>query len=373
MAKFDRYLLAQLTMTFGFFALVLVSVYWVNRAVSLFDQLISDGQSAWVFLELTALTLPNVILLVLPVAVFVATLVVINRLSKESELVVMQATGFSSWRLVRPALYFGLIVAALMAVLAHYLVPISRTQLALRQDEISRDFTAKFLNEGRFMHPSTDVTLYIRQITPLGELRDVLLSDAKNPRQQTTYTAKRALLARTDEGPQLIMFDGLAQSLHDDNRLSTVRFDSLTYNLASLLAKNTARVPNERELSTPRLLAASPSDQRLTGRSRAVLRAEGHARLAQPFLAPVLAVLAAAALFTGNFSRLGLTRPIILAVVLMITVQVLLNLVMETGRSDENAWPALYVPVLFGASAGLFLLSLSSAPRWPQRLLGMRP
>ena len=73
MSKFDRYMLSQLMMLFGFFALVLVSVYWINRAVSLFDQLISDGQSAWVFLEFTALTLPNVIRLVLPVAAFVAT------------------------------------------------------------------------------------------------------------------------------------------------------------------------------------------------------------------------------------------------------------------------------------------------------------
>jgi hypothetical protein len=30
---------------------VLVSVYWVNSAVRLFDRLISDNQSVWVFLE----------------------------------------------------------------------------------------------------------------------------------------------------------------------------------------------------------------------------------------------------------------------------------------------------------------------------------
>ena len=58
---FDRYVLSRLMTLFGFFAVVLVGVYWINRAVRLFDQLISDGQSAIVFLEITALTLPNVI------------------------------------------------------------------------------------------------------------------------------------------------------------------------------------------------------------------------------------------------------------------------------------------------------------------------
>ena len=46
MGKFDRYLFSQLMVLFGFFSLVLVMVYWINRAVVLFDQLIANGQSA---------------------------------------------------------------------------------------------------------------------------------------------------------------------------------------------------------------------------------------------------------------------------------------------------------------------------------------
>ena len=72
MARFDRYMLSQLMVLFGFFALVLVSVYWVNRAVILFDRLIADGHSAGVFLEFTVLSLPRVIGLVLPMAAFAA-------------------------------------------------------------------------------------------------------------------------------------------------------------------------------------------------------------------------------------------------------------------------------------------------------------
>ncbi len=49
MPRIDRYILGQLLTLFGFFALVLVSVYWINRAVSLFDDLLNDGQTAWWF------------------------------------------------------------------------------------------------------------------------------------------------------------------------------------------------------------------------------------------------------------------------------------------------------------------------------------
>src|SRR5699024_12222819 len=57
------------------------------RALSLFERLIADGQAALVVLEFTALTLPVVIALVLPVAGFAATVYGINRLSGDSEMV----------------------------------------------------------------------------------------------------------------------------------------------------------------------------------------------------------------------------------------------------------------------------------------------
>ena len=104
--RFDRYMLSQLLVLFGFFALVLVAVYWVNRAVVLFDRLIADGHSAGIFLEFTVLSLPAVVALVLPMSAFAAAVYVTNRLSNDSELVVVRATGFSPWRLARPVLAF---------------------------------------------------------------------------------------------------------------------------------------------------------------------------------------------------------------------------------------------------------------------------
>ena len=48
MSRIDRYLLSQLLSVFAFFTLVLVAVYWVNRAARLFDAVVGDGQSFWV-------------------------------------------------------------------------------------------------------------------------------------------------------------------------------------------------------------------------------------------------------------------------------------------------------------------------------------
>jgi len=72
LSKFDRYMLAQLMVVFGFFSLVMVLVYWNNRAVLIFDQLLSDGQTASVVLELTILPLRNGLRVGIPTAAFPA-------------------------------------------------------------------------------------------------------------------------------------------------------------------------------------------------------------------------------------------------------------------------------------------------------------
>ncbi len=363
MSRFDRYLLSHLLALFGFFSLVLVAIYWVNRAVGLFDQLIGDGQSALVFLEFSVLTLPNVIRLVLPISAFAATVYGINRLMADSELVVMQATGFSAFRLARPVLYFGLIAALMMMVLMHVLVPASRASLAARSAEISENMTARFLNDGQFMHPGDGVTLYIREITQTGELRDLFLSDDRRPENRAIYTASRALLVRGDTGPKLVMIDGMMQVLGADSRLSVTRFADFTYDLAGLIADNT--LPNRTidEMSTADLLRAPQALLAETGQTRAAFLYEGHSRFGQPFLATAAAMIGFSALLLGAFSRFGLWRQIGFAVVLLIVTQTINTGATGIGLRDARAWPLAYAAPVFGLLVSTLLLWISQRPR----------
>ena len=364
MPRFDRYLLSQLLALFGFFSLVLVAVYWVNRAVGLFDQLIGDGQSAVVFLEFSMLTLPNVIRLVLPISAFAASVYVANRLMQESELVVMQATGFSAFRLARPVLYFGLIVAGMMMLLMHVLVPASRTALADRSAEISQNVTARFLKDGQFLHPGDGITLYIREVAATGELLDLFLADDRKPETRATYTARRALFVRAETGPKLLMFDGMVQVLTSETEsLSITRFSDFTYDLAGLIATQTRSARSADEASTAELLAASPALIAETGESRAALVFEAHDRLAQPFLATAAALIGFASLLLGAFSRFGLWRQVLIAVVLLIVVQAISTVATSAGSTTQGGWVLAYAAPAVGLGIGTFALWWSQRPR----------
>jgi len=364
LGRIDRYILSRLTAVFGLAALVLILVYWINRAVLLFDQLIADGQTAWVFLEFTALALPSIVKIVLPLAAFAATLHTVNRLSSDSELTVLQATGASPWRLARPVLAFGLVVALLVSALAHVLAPASLARLSEREAEIAETATARLLREGEFISPLPGITLYIRDVTPEGELRGLLLSDSRDAGTSITYTASSAYLVRGLAGPQIVMIDGIIQRLgRDDGRLATTAFADLAFDLGPLMAGAGTDGRRSREVPTLELLRASPETVRETGKDAATLFAEAQDRLAEPLLAPVAALIALGTMLMGQFSRFGAWRQVLVAILLAIAVKGVESVSVQAARADPALWPLSYLPAASGFAVGALLLWLAGRDR----------
>ncbi len=363
MAKFDRYMLSQLMVLFGFFSLVLVLVYWINRAVVLFDRLIADGQAFGVFVEFSILSLPSVIQLALPLASFAATVYVTNRMSTEAELTVVQAAGYSPFRLARPVLYFGLIVALFMSVLTHFLVPLSSTRLADRQADVARNITARLVTEGQFLEPASGVTFYVRDVSPSGALLDIFLSDVRSPSRQVTYTASQAFLIREEDSIQLVMTDGLIQTfLTQDQRLFTTTFEDFAFNISALTGDDAVARRDYRNLTTPQLLNPTPEIVAETRRSAARLIARGHDRFGQSILATVGALLGFAALMVGGYSRFGVWKQIVFAVLLIVLIKAFETVGLNAARSDPSLWFASYLQNIVGFVIVWFLLFWAGRP-----------
>ena len=363
MTRFDRYMLSQLMVLFGFFALVLVSVFWINKAVRIFDRLIGDGQPAWVFLEFTALTLPGVIGVVLPIAAFAGSVYVANRLSTESELTVMQATGYSPWRLVRPVLVYGVIIALMMSLLSHFLVPASLNQLRLRKAEVSQNITAKLLTEGEFLHPAPGITFYIREITPDGVLKNVFLSDLRNPDAQVTYTSTNAYLVQQGGSTKLIMLSGLAQHLkRKDNRLFTTHFDDFSYDVSRLISRDTISLDKVGFADTMDMLLRPEAVAKRTNTTTGAVMSEVHGRFSKALMCIIAALIGFATLLLGTYSRFGVWWQIVGAFLLLVMVKLIENAVTITVLSNARMWPLMYLPVLVGGGVAAVLLTLASHP-----------
>ena len=361
MSKFDRYVLSQYLLFFGFFSLILVAVFWLNQAVILFDVLIGDGQTAFVFLEFTALSLPRLIRMILPMSAFAAVLYFTNRLSSESELTVMKATGASPWQMARPAFWFGICVGLMMAVLTNLLLPASTSRLSLREAEISQNIAARLLTEGTFLHPTDGVTFYIRDIAADGTLNDVFLSDKRDPEQATLYTASRAFLVREDDGARLIMVNGMAQALDAGRQaLSLTLFEDFSYDISSLMPSGASGKRSYRAIPTLELLMHRQRIADTEGHRLGTLTEELHVRITRPLNCFAVALLGFSTLLLGGFSRFGLWRQMLGAFGLLIVLETVRGTVSPPVEANPAMWPILYLPPLLATALSAVFLQIAS-------------
>lgn len=281
----------------------------LTQSLSTLDLIVENRQSAATFFYITILAIPQLVAIILPLAVFIAVLYAINRLSTDSELVVAKASGFSSWDISSP-----IIRLAVLAAIAHLIINIAVQPYSFRQMraellKVKTDLASQVIRAGEFTSPTPGLNLYSRTISSNGALEDVIIHDSRDPDKVQTYASETGQISKVNSSARLSLFNGDIQEIVADDQLDIIRFETYTIDLSDIIAVDTVlRLkksdrylhellrPNIREFSTEKL--------------RSSYIAEGHARLASPLYSLVLALLALAFLVRGELQRTGYGRKI---------------------------------------------------------------
>ncbi|MEL6337293.1 MAG: LPS export ABC transporter permease LptF [Pseudomonadota bacterium] len=366
MSRLNRYVYRQLLGPFAFFVLVFTGVIWLSQSLRVIETVVNNGQSAMVFLEFTALLLPRVMTIVLPVAAFAATLYAINRLFGDSEIVVMFAAGQSGLTLLRPVLMFAMTLFVLLMAISIYIVPHAQREMRTRITEVRGDVAAAFLREGTFITPSQGVTVFIREIGSEGALDGVFIHDIRDETQIATYTAERAVLLSDVGATRLVMFDGVAQiaDATKPDALSLLRFDQLGYDLSQFAGEQRERLRKPSEMFLPDLLSITEEEAAQRLRPLGEFRAEAHEALSAPLYALALPMLAVAIVLSAGFKRQGFLGRILAAVGVGIALRILGLAAKSAVGGTAALWPLMYVPPLLGIVVAVWLMSsVGLAPR----------
>ncbi|MFS8627847.1 MAG: LptF/LptG family permease [Limnochordales bacterium] len=123
MRVLDRYILRELLGPLLYGVLSFTGLFIGVDLVQLVRMTAEYGAPLWLTLELIALRLPQVFVYTFPMAVLLATLLTLSRLSATSEIVAMQAGTVSFYRIVAPVLVVGLLVAGLSLAVEEWVVP----------------------------------------------------------------------------------------------------------------------------------------------------------------------------------------------------------------------------------------------------------
>ena len=362
MQKLDKYILKQLTLIFIFFLCVFTLIFWINRAVDLFDRLISDGHSSSMLFQVALLSLPSTITTVFPLACFAAVIFVTNRLKNDSELIVLQSAGLSPWRMNKPYFIFGLLGMLILGVFTTFVVPNTAKILHEKQKELDSSMSARLLQEGKFIHPFKGVTFYIKGIQSNGTLLNVFLHDRRNKSEFLTYTATRAFLAKDENKTFLYMENGLIQTFSNLRKsLSTIEFKSISIDLSDAFTKKENNTIYLSHVSTWLLIKNKYEVAIATDASTESILWELHNRLHRPMFCFVAAILGFSTLLMGNYNKFGFGQKIALAISIMVVIKITESYSTKLSIQNSLLWPLIYFPSLIGIISSMLFLNISAS------------
>ena len=315
MSALDRYIFRT---TFGAFLLVLISltaVIWLTHALREIDLMTNQRQTILTFIGITGLLIPMLVLVIAPLALVVAVGHTLNRLNTDSEIVVMNASGMSPWRVFRPFLMTTLLVSALVLVVSAYVAPKGLRELRDWATKVKADFVVNIVQPGRFLSIERGLTFHIRERRGDGQLLGIFIDDRRDPTERVTLLAEYGEIVEIGRGTFLVLINGSVHRLETGRTDPTiVKFERYAFDLSRFAGGPQLGALGVRERNLWDVAFPDPDDPTYK-QVPTHFRAELHDRLAAPIYPIAFTTLCFAILGAPRTSRQSREMSIVMTVV----------------------------------------------------------
>ena len=271
MGSIGRYIFRTTISAFLVILISLTAVIWVTQALHDIDLMTTQGQSILIFVGITGMIIPLLILVIAPIALLIAVVHVLNKMSTDSEIIVMNASGMSPWILFRAFLAAAVVVSILVMAVSAYFAPKGLRMLSDWLTEVHADVVGNLVQPGRFTNVASGVTMRIRERRSNGQMVGIFLDDQRDPAQRVTVIADVGEVLNSPSGTFLVLQNGMVQRFEAKERDPTmVVFDRYAFDLSTLIPGRQAITYSIRERYLWQLLFPDPNDKLYSQRAEPV-------------------------------------------------------------------------------------------------------
>jgi lipopolysaccharide export system permease protein len=312
MSGFQRYLFRNVLRTLiaivGGLALIALLTQGLSQIQ---DTIVQNRQSMLAFLWVSVLATPQIVSLLMPIALFIATAAALNVAHRENEIVVAQASGMTNWQVASPVLRLATLAAILHLGMNLWIAPTASRELRATLTAASTNIASSLVREGTFMTYSDGLTTFAGKVNN-SDITFLVANDSRNPKNEVTYIAKSAFVSEIEGKPALVLRDGQRQTVRTNGALESLTFQQSPLELGAFVNDQKAVILEETDRYLPELFYPDMTNH-YDNRNVDALLAEGHARIATPLLNIAMAMVAIFAVLGGDFSRRGYARRIAIA------------------------------------------------------------
>ena len=195
MRLLSRYIFKELVSVFALALLIFTLVLLLSRVLGLTDLVLNKGVPLLVVLKLLVYLSPSFLILIIPIALLVSAITVFSKLSTDSEIVAMKATGMSFLHMLGPVLVLS--VAAYIATSYLIFVAFPTGNLAFQQAmfNLVRSKAALDIRPRVFNDTFSGLVLYAQEV-PANDnvVRGVFIADRRQRDQSQTIVAQEGRL-----------------------------------------------------------------------------------------------------------------------------------------------------------------------------------
>ena len=353
--QFNLYIFNQLLRTTLALTLVLVGIIWLFQTIRILELVVNRGAAVGDFLIMSVASMPLWLMIAIPISGFIAVNWVFSRILADRELLVMQSIGLSPLQLAKAPVALGILLTTFLAVNTVYILPTSFGVYKDLQFKFRNSIPTILLRDGVFIEVVNDMTMFIGSRDDNDIMRDLFIHDARIADRIITMTAQSGEFIERDGSPTLILQNGERSERNAEGQSGAVLlFDTHSVTITRNSSQQTERATvdiNEDSISNLLSPDAAPSPQYYLQR-----HAEGHYRIASPWLGLGLALLSAAIILRGQIRRDLWTRRASLNIGACVLVIVAVVVSRGWVTNNANLWPFIHLSVFAPIIIAFWLL-----------------
>src|ERR1043166_9199113 len=357
MSSFDRYIFRT---TFGAFLLILVSltaVIWLTHALREVDLMTSQRQTVLVFVGITGLLIPMLVLVIAPIALVIAVGHTLNRLNTDSEIIVMNASGVSPWLIFRPFLTTTIVVSLLVLGIAAYLAPKGLRELRVWATKVKADFVVNIVQPGRFITIERRLPFHIRERRSDGQLLGIFIDDRRDEKERVTSLAEYGEIVESGTGTFLLLMNGAVHRLEAGRIDPTiVNFERYAFDLSRFAGGPQLQAFGVRERNLWDVAFPEPDDASYK-QLPTHFRAELHDRLVAPLYPIAFTVLCFAILGAPRTSRQSREISIVMTITIIGALRLIGFACNVVAAQSVAAVYVLWGSLLLTFAVGLYVIA----------------
>lgn len=228
------------------------------------DKLVGKGLDTWIVIKLITYNLAWMVVLVVPMAVLVATLMAFGAMAQNNEITIMKSSGVSLYKMIAGPLAASVVVGVFLIFFNNDVLPDANHQAKILMMDIQQKKPTLSIEPGVFSQEVDSYAILARAMDQnKNKMFGVTIYDYTNPYKINIVTAKEGLLYFSKDQTKLLM-DLKDGEIHESGVSDTKLYRKLLFTnhriamdaqQFSLQQSGPGVQRSDRELSAPDMLA----------------------------------------------------------------------------------------------------------------------